>query len=96
MHARSNRKAVGGDVLIHAQSEAAEAGPSPEVQAPSFCQAPRVRKDAEARGGPGGGGLRARGGRGPAARGGGLPRMREPAKLPSVLGTGLLPVLVSS
>lgn len=51
-HARSNRKAVGGGVLTHAQLEAAEAGPSCEAQPPSFFPAPRVRKDAEAGGGP--------------------------------------------
>lgn len=47
-HARSNRKAVGGGVLTHAQLEAAEAGPSCEAQPPSFFPAPRVRKDAAA------------------------------------------------
>lgn len=46
---------MGGGAFTHAQLEAAEAGPSSEAQPSSFQPAPRVRKDAPAGDGLGGG-----------------------------------------
>jgi hypothetical protein len=93
--ARTNRRAVGGDALVHAQLEA---GPSSEAQPPPISPAPGGRKDAEDRGrGLRGQGQRGRGARGPAARGEILPRMRVSSALPSaVSGTGLPQVLIPS
>lgn len=51
-HARTNRKAVGGDALAHTQLKAAKAGPSREAQPPSILLAPLVLKDAAPGAGP--------------------------------------------